>query len=251
MTIASEIAADSPYLWWPLDDTSGTTAGDDSGNGRDGTYNATSPHSPPDLDAGTGPDCSAGTNRSAEWDGIEGHGQRVQINDRPASGSNPTMSLEACVWISPRAVSDLTVLSMRGSSDVNREIAVVWDVSAQTFTVRWCNVLESGLAAPTKRGCWQHVALTSDGTTRRLYLDGNEVESWTGSHTLAAGTQLWYGADGRQVLVGGVTPLKPWHGRIAHCAAYSAELSSSDVNARVDEFCDCQRWGIGFVTQLN
>lgn len=38
MSLASEILADSPYGYWPLDDASGTTAVDASGNGRDGTY---------------------------------------------------------------------------------------------------------------------------------------------------------------------------------------------------------------------
>lgn len=36
---ASEIAADSPYLWWRLGEASGTAAADASGNSRPGTYN--------------------------------------------------------------------------------------------------------------------------------------------------------------------------------------------------------------------
>lgn len=38
----TEVTADSPYLWWKLDDTAGSTAVDSSGSARDGTYNSTS-----------------------------------------------------------------------------------------------------------------------------------------------------------------------------------------------------------------
>ncbi|WP_182377901.1 LamG domain-containing protein [Nocardioides sp. WS12] len=38
MTYASEVAADSPVLWWRLGESSGTSAVDASGNGRHGTY---------------------------------------------------------------------------------------------------------------------------------------------------------------------------------------------------------------------
>jgi hypothetical protein len=44
---ADEVLADSPYAYWRLDDTSGTTATDTSGNGRTGTYSGT-----PTLDQG-------------------------------------------------------------------------------------------------------------------------------------------------------------------------------------------------------
>jgi hypothetical protein len=37
-TYAQEVLADTPVGWWRLDETSGTTAADSSGNGRDGTY---------------------------------------------------------------------------------------------------------------------------------------------------------------------------------------------------------------------
>lgn len=251
MTIASQISGDSPYLWWPLDDTSGTTADDDSGNARHGTYGSSGGGSPtPSLDAGDGPDCDAGTNRSVEWNGVESDAQRVSINDRPASGSNPTMSVEAFVNIDKYASGERCVFSLRGVVDVTKEISVVWNVNSQTMGIRWCNVSTSPstYSVPTKRGCWQHVAITSDGTTRRLWVDGNEINSWTGSHTLSASTQLWYGADGRQALVGGsTTTYKPWDGRIAHCAAYASELSSTDIADRVGDMCGCAKWNVGFV----
>lgn len=38
MSYASEVIADSPYLYWKLDETAGTQATDDSGNARHGTY---------------------------------------------------------------------------------------------------------------------------------------------------------------------------------------------------------------------
>lgn len=41
MSYDSEVAADSPALYWKLQDTSGTTATDSSGNARHGTYNGT------------------------------------------------------------------------------------------------------------------------------------------------------------------------------------------------------------------
>ena len=37
-TYTTEVLADSPYLYWKLDETSGTTATDSSGNSRSGTY---------------------------------------------------------------------------------------------------------------------------------------------------------------------------------------------------------------------
>lgn len=37
LTYAQQVLADSPLIYWKLDETSGTTAADASGNGRDGT----------------------------------------------------------------------------------------------------------------------------------------------------------------------------------------------------------------------
>jgi hypothetical protein len=41
MSYDSEVAADSPQIYWKLQDTSGTSAADASGNSRPGTYNGT------------------------------------------------------------------------------------------------------------------------------------------------------------------------------------------------------------------
>lgn len=55
MTYASTVLADSPLGWWPADDPTGTTATDDSGNSRNGSYNGSYSLAAAALAPGLGP----------------------------------------------------------------------------------------------------------------------------------------------------------------------------------------------------
>ena len=67
---------------------------------------------------------------------------------------------------------------------------------------------------------WKHVAMTFNGTTVRLFLDGVEVNSATGTH----------GSNNNPLLFGRWTPASEyWNGLIDEVRLYSRALSASEV----------------------
>lgn len=71
MTYQSTVLADTPYAYWPLDETSGTTANDASGNGRNATYTGGFT-----LNSET-----TGRGRAAAFDGTSGYVNKAATSD--------------------------------------------------------------------------------------------------------------------------------------------------------------------------
>jgi hypothetical protein len=83
------------------------------------------------------------------------------------------------------------------------------------------NYTSVGLTA----GTWQHVAATYDGTTSRIYINGELVFSETNAASIASITQPI--AVGRRVS----TPEEYWWGKIDEVALYDTNLSGVEIMA--------------------
>ena len=134
--------------WYKLDETSGTTANDSSGNNNTGTVNGSAVWNTPE--------------RALTFDGVDDY-----VQTPVANGSTRTLS----AWIRPRNAA-------AGASDANVFNAHVggqwgpgWGVSnGQIKVVLDDEGYDSGVAIANN--VWQHVSLTFSTTEARLYVNG-------------------------------------------------------------------------------
>ncbi|HEY1119879.1 MAG TPA: LamG-like jellyroll fold domain-containing protein [Acidimicrobiales bacterium] len=214
MTYASEVLADSPVGYWKLDETSGTTAADSSGNGRDGTYNGSPSLASRALNGVLG--------AVSDFDGTNDY------VDLPAMPTAAARTIEAwAVFDALTAYAAIVGEGYSGSSpDVELGIGCglsngSTNLEGAEFSGSWGGA--SGSAPST--ATLHHVVATHDGSTVRLYLDGTEVASGSkarinGSEHWLIGAKLDYPTSGPY-----------FNGAIGHVAIYSTALSSTRVAA--------------------
>ncbi|HLD36530.1 MAG TPA: LamG domain-containing protein, partial [Planctomycetota bacterium] len=147
-----------PIAWWKFDETSGTTAGDSSGNGNNGmVYGAT------------------WNSNTLSFDGIN---DCVKVTDSPVLKPS-RITVEA--WIKPKRISQTVLLEKVPSGVYPPQKG--WQIFINTITepkntiVAWI-----GNGAEGKTGflgetviqaeTWYHIAMTYDGASLNLYVNG-------------------------------------------------------------------------------
>jgi hypothetical protein len=80
-------------------------------------------------------------------------------------------------------------------------------------------------ASNIQGGSWHHIACTYDGTTKKMYIDGNLDASQTATGTLGTSTY--------NVIIGGTERTdsleRSWNGKIDDVRIYSRALSHSEI----------------------
>lgn len=154
----------TPVLHLKMDDGSGTTAADSSGNGYNGTLlgGATwsTDHAP----------LTVSNTYSNSFDGTD---DSISVAD--AGPLNPALAFTISAWIKPNAVSSGSIVAKWSAAANKRQYALrlsggklVLEVSTngQSGTVR--SVTSSGSLTA---GSWQHVAGVYEGDTMKVYID--------------------------------------------------------------------------------
>ncbi len=150
--------------WWKLDETSGLTAADSSGNDNDG-----------DLNGMIGNEWTAGMIRGAlEFDGINA---KIIIGNENSLNITNEVTLSAWVWHDAFIIGETEryvsvrseIAVIRKENDGRLHFYIKTDGSFRHLRVS--DVLMERQ--------WHHIAGTWDGTTQRLYLDGVEIDSQT------------------------------------------------------------------------
>ena len=180
-----------------FDEASGSTASDSSGNGHNGTlYGGASFISPGKV----GSHCLA----------LDGSGY-VSIPN--ASGLNPTAAMSVCGWVKINDFSNYPCLFSKEGGD-----STGWRIYCTNSGYLYTFIYTSGsgnpnigTSGPLSTGVWYPVAMTWDGTTLRLYLNGSLV-----TYAAATGSIITTTHD---IAIG------------AYSAAYSNKL-----NGYVDDF---------------
>ena len=156
--VGDVLAATDPIAWWKLDEGSGSTTADSTGNGYTGTL-VSSPTWVANTVSSNG--LKFTTNR---W-----------VNIANSSGLHLTNTMTASVWIKPDLPgmsSPMTEFLAKGESyysgwglryGPDGRIAVY--MAGQNG-----NTIHSTATAPTNR--WTHVAVTMDGASAKLYQIG-------------------------------------------------------------------------------
>jgi len=158
----------------PLDEGSGSVAGDVSGNGHDGLLEGRAVF---EADTADGSSSAVRFSRS---------GDRIDLGAIDVTGAGSGLTLEA--WFKadsfPGPHSDARLISKAEGTDVDEHVFMLSTVR-QGSAVRLRGRLRVGGVTTTliassgdiTTGRWHHSAMTYDGARLRLYLDGVEVGS--------------------------------------------------------------------------
>jgi len=194
---------------WGFNEGSGTTTADATGNGNTGTLSGA-------VWTASGRFGSALT--------FDGTNDLVTINDAPGLDLSSGMTIEA--WVYPTTLSGWRTVLMKESTG-----GLAWALyghnnaphPAVTVNTGGSDVSINGLQS-LPANTWSFLSATFDGTTLRLFLDGNQVSSTslTGSLIATAGA-LRLGGN----LVWG----EYFAGRIDEVRIYNRALTSAEIQA--------------------
>lgn len=195
------VAADAPTAYWDL----GASAPRDQSGGWAGAFANT-------VEPGvTG---VLGTPTAAHFDGATGY---AYVNDLPAPRDAYTME----AWILPDGAGDGTVVEQGGAGALllrgGRAVFVQGDVEIS--------------GGPSLAGAWHHVAGTWDGTTARLYVDGNLVASSPSSGRPSGAATLYIGYGHHAAWFAGVIDQVAYYPRALTAARLQAHVGMVDVPA--------------------
>jgi len=208
------VLADAPLAYWRLGESSGTAAADASGNGRAGTYVNTPTLGSPGL-------LSSDTNTSVTFDGVEEH---VSIGDAPVWNLTGDLTIEALINVTGghnyrtiaakhRRSDDTSTFEFRIYADTGKLQFVQKTTSGTYMTIASSAVLATGTS--------YHVAVTKEGATVRLYIDGVLDKTATFSSAVAS--------NASPVRIGMRDGQKAFGGRIDEVAIYDRALSGSRI----------------------
>lgn len=176
MTWSSEVLADSPYLWWKFEETTGTNADDSSPNNRDGTY----VNSPTLGQPGA-------VNLAAFFDGTtDEHVRSTTLLN------TPTVTVESWIYITGTPTVNENIggfLDGYGSGVLDKLLFVAAaDRGLYFYIFDTAGRLTSAPTSIIPTNQWVHVAGTADGSNIKTYMNGNEVGSATAGNTFTGYT---------------------------------------------------------------
>jgi hypothetical protein len=186
---------------------SGTTTADRAGKGNTGT-----------LAGATW--TSAGLAGSAvSFDGVN---DRININDSTSLDLTGAMTLEA--WVYPTALGGWRTVALKERSGGLVYALYAHDNAPWPAAYVQAGGREIGVAgvAPLILHTWTHLATTYDGTTLRLYVNGQEVASQAGGGAMQAST-------GRLRLGGNAVWGEWFAGRIVEVRIYNRALNAAEI----------------------
>jgi hypothetical protein len=206
-------AADENLVgWWKLDETSGTTAADSSGNGYDGTL------------------MNGGTWVAGQLDGalqLDGDDDYVELD---IGSLIPT--LQECtftIWVNWNGGDNWQRFIDIGTSQANYIYFVPSDGAGLRIALAVSGVWEEFTAdEPLPTDGWHHVALTVSDSEEEmhLYLDGEPIDEYTGMNNSVDGlgetTNNWLGRS--------AYPVDPYFdGILDDFQIYNRILSQEDI----------------------
>lgn len=175
-TCAGAILADSPRIYYKLDEASGTTAVDSSGGNRSGVYRGT-------VTRGATSACARDTGTAVTLNGSTGY-----VNYGTTTQTTATAGYTGEVWFKTTSTRGGLILGFGGSA-TGASVAVdrvlyMTNTGRLVFGIN--NAAKNTLttSASYNDGSWHHVMVTAGPGGMRLYVDGTqEVTSTT---TIAA-----------------------------------------------------------------
>lgn len=211
MSYEDEVLADNPVGYWQLDELSGTTASDSSGNGRDGTYQGTYTLGQDGVTPG--------------GYGVQFNGGSVQINDDDVWSASTTGELTVEGWIRSSDTNGSLVSKGAGSNyewDIHRGSGGVGTFKVGNLTTdTGLGSFSFGALSSTTAS---HLVATIDGTSVVVYKNGVQTDSGTLSGSPSNGTA-------KVVIADRGDSGEPLVGFVDEVAVYPTALSAAQVAA--------------------
>ena len=194
------LPAGSLVAYWALNETSGTTASDSSGNGK-----------------------TASLSGSPVWAaGIAGNGLTLNgTNAYVNAGSFNLTQFTLSVWM------NMTAVQSGWMSIIMKQHVLGMEIQNGVLSANVGNgsSWSSSISAPLSAGAWHHVVQTYDGSNNRLYVDGNLIASGTGALTNNSNNLLigsWNGSS------------EFFNGKVDEVKIYNGALTATQVKGMYD-----------------
>lgn len=206
------VLADSPVAYWRLGESSGKTAVDSSGNGRNGIY----------LNGVALAQSGAISGDADKAVTIDGNNDDIQIlSDVP----NLTASHSIEAWIYPTSFSNYNVIvdsqTTAGTANNQYDLYLANDGKAYSYMTSGC-----GTASALSTNTWNHVVTTYDGTNIRMYLNGSLSNTCAQSKPSVTTAYLRLGTRAYRVY--------PFAGNLDEISIYNTALSGPQITAHYD-----------------
>ena len=211
-TYPQAVLADSPAGYWRLQETSGTTAADSSGNGNPGTYTG---------GYTLGESGPFGSEKGALFDGSTGY---VTVPSAAILQLTSPFTLE--MWAKVYSLSQVDTYTL----DKDNDYALIYGYAADSYAFYSQAVgapSDTATLIPIADANWHYVAMTYDGATMVGYLDGASKVSVAA--TFACGKTT----DPLTIAVTSNAGVRNgyYHGTVAEVAVYPTALSAARVAA--------------------
>ena len=213
-----QIISQSPVAYWKLDETSGITAVDSAGT-NDATYiNSPLLGEPGVLPPGT-------NNHAVSFD--RNSSQYLDLgNNSNLNLTNYTIGF----WFNPKTALDSNLPDLAGLISLipgtNNGINILYDPIAQSLSIsHGAGGTWNSIYYPTTLDAnqWYYLAVSFDGTTRTMYLNGNPVASDSPPAPEWTGTNNYYIAKGGEGLN------QYFDGRMDEIVVYDKSLTQQQV----------------------
>lgn len=195
---------------WEFDETSGTTASDSTGSDNDGTLVGS-------------PTWVSGTprNRGLEFDSAD----RVDAGNFAVEGS--TISLAAWIYVETPGHDARIIFRSSGNAGGDHSWGLTTDETGNLeFRIRASGVLERVIVDDViEAQRWHHVVGAYDGTTVRLYLNGELIA--TQIH--AGGGAIETDASHTVTMGDSIVGSRPFNGTLDDVRIYNHQLSQEEV----------------------
>lgn len=230
-TLAERITALSPVAYYKLDETSGTTAADSSGNGNDGTYSGGVTLDQPPLA------WSRAESRSASFDGTDA---AVELGASFGAALNGASAVSLTAVVQPTAIPAIGKVNYIASTVMDATQVgtgiLVDEMARVTLVCRSVGgetaKLISSPENAVKAGATHHIAGVVDYATgdASIYVDGNSVASLSTTFTNPSYT---HGAPSASSAIGDYAAGADhhWSGQIDEVSFHAAALTAADAFA--------------------
>jgi len=222
----AEVKSDGPYVFYLVDENTGPTAADYSGNDIDGTYSSIGAYRQPDAlpnNAGYSINLGGGTGRL--------------VSGGSAVASPTTFSLE--VWFRTSTSTGGKLIgfeSSRNATGSSFDRHVFMNNSGRIVYGGWATTTVRTITSPQayNDGAWHHLVLTAVPRGQQqdaiMYVDGGEVVRGTTSRT--GSYNGWWRVGYGNLGSGGIYPsTRGFSGNIDQPAVYGKALSAARVSA--------------------
>ena len=185
---AAAVVSNTPYAYWHLNETSGTTAADSSGNGRNGTYahailGQAGPQ-PPSFPGFWATNLAAGFN-----------GTNSGVSCGTAASLSGATDFSVTAWIKTTATSNGVVIQQRDGSGNGYNGEYGLSVNGTVNFYVSSNAISQFSITPAQAvndGQWHHLAAVRSGTIGYVYIDGALAGSGAGTERLLNPTAATY-----------------------------------------------------------